>query len=208
LIALLSILIILFVSVLVWRDDGQLYVSLAANPAKVSLGGEYWRLFSALAVHADFKHFVSNAVLFGFFSYLLYGYFGFAIFPVGAVMMGALTNYLALLTYSPNVRLVGASGVVYWMAGFWLTMYMLIERRYSRRRRLLHALGVGLILLMPSALKATVSYRTHAIGLGLGIGSALVYFLWKKQAIRAAEEIEIDEEYSALGSWPENRHIN
>ncbi len=208
LIALLSILIMLFVSVLAWHDGNHLYASLAGNPEKAIVQGEYWRFVTALAVHADFKHFLSNAVLFGLFSYLLYGYFGFWIYPVAAVAMGSLTNYLALLTYAPQVRLVGASGMVYWMAGFWLTMYMLIERRYSVKRRLLHGVGVGLILLMPSALKATVSYRTHAIGLALGIGLAAVYFMANRRAIRAAEELEYDEESALPGSWPDDARIN
>jgi len=208
LIALLSVMIMLFVSMMAWNDSNHLYASLAGNPEKALVQGEYWRLVTALAVHADFKHFLSNAVLFGLFSYLLYGYFGFWIYPAAAVAMGALTNYLALLTYEPQVRLVGASGVVYWMAGFWLTMYMLIERRYSIKRRLLHGFGVGLILLMPSALKASVSYRSHAIGLALGIGWAAVYFIAKRRDIRAAEELEYDQDYAPPGHWPENPRVN
>jgi rhomboid protease GluP len=208
LIAILSVMIMFFVSVLAWQDDNSLYASLAGNSEQTFVEGEYWRLVTGLAVHADFKHFLSNAVLFGLFSYLLYGYFGFWIYPFAAVAMGSLTNYLALLTYAPQVRLVGSSGVVYWMAGFWLTMYMLIERRYTVKRRLLHGVGVGLILLVPSALKATVSYRSHAIGLALGIGLAAVYFMANKHEIRAAEVLEYDEDYAPPGSWPNDAPIN
>lgn len=206
LIALLSVMIMLLVSALAWRDSTQLYPALAGNSEKAIVQGEYWRLVTSLAVHSDFKHFLSNAVLFGLFSYLLYGYFGFWVYPVAAVAMGSLTNYLALLTYSPRVQLVGSSGMVYGMAGFWLTMYMLIERRYSVKRRLLHGFGVGMILLVPSALRASVSYRSHAIGLVLGIGLAAVYFMINKREIRAAETLEYDEDYAP--SWPEDERIN
>lgn len=208
LVAILSVMIMLLISVLTWKEGNQLYVEWAGNPERVFEKGEYWRLVSALAVHSDFKHFLSNAVLFGLFSYLLFGYFGFWVYPLAAIVMGALTNYLALLTYAPQIRLVGSSGMVYWMAGFWLTMYMLIERRYSVKRRLLHGVGVGLILLMPSALKATVSYRSHAIGLALGISLAAIYFIVRKQDIRAAEILEYDEDYVPPVSWPEDAPIN
>ena len=68
--------------------------------------------------------------------------------------------------------------------------------------------GVGLILLVPSALKATVSYRSHAIGLALGIGLAAVYFMANKHEIRAAEVLEYDEDYAPPGSWPDDAPIN
>jgi hypothetical protein len=42
-------------------------------------------------------------------------------------------------------------------------------------------------------LQANVSYRTHAIGLGLGVVSALVYFQRNRESIRAAEVVELEE---------------
>ena len=123
---------------------------------------------------------------------------GFWVYPLLTLALGSLVNYLSLLTYPPGVRLVGSSGLVYLMAGFWLTMYILVERRITLGRRLLHGLGVGLIVLMPSAFQATVSYRTHAFGLAIGIVSAMAYFLFWKPAIRAAEEVEYREEDELL----------
>ena len=133
-------------------------------------------LFSALRPrgHAPL---LSNAVLFSIFGYLLYGYFGFWVFPVGSFVLGTLVNYLSLSTYLPgDVGLVGASGMVYLMASFWLTMYLLLERRYPVGRRLIRALGVGLVVLMPGAFDHTISYRTHLIGAVAGLVAALVFF--------------------------------
>jgi rhomboid protease GluP len=184
----------LVVSLSCWREGPVLCDQLAAVQEKVLLSGEYWRLLTAVALHADIKHFFWNAVLFALFSFLLYGYFGFWVYPLLTLSLGSLVNYLSLLTYPPEVRLLGSSGVVYLMAGFWLTMYILVERRITIGRRLLHGLGVGLIVLMPSAFQANVSYRTHAFGLAIGIVSAIVYFLSSKHAIREDEEIEYREE--------------
>jgi hypothetical protein len=57
-------------------------------------------------------HVVSNAVFLAFFTYLIFGYFGFWVFPVLGLAMAALTNYFSLLTYPPDVSVVGASGLV------------------------------------------------------------------------------------------------
>lgn len=192
LVALSSVLIMLVVSQLCWRDSGQLYLTLAAIPSRVIESGEFWRLLTALAVHADFAHFLSNALLFGFFSYLLFGYFGFWTYPVASLLLGSLANYLSLLTYPPQVRLVGASVAVYLMAGFWLTMYLLVERSKPRSKRLLHTLGVGIVLLMPTAFERSISYRSHAVGLAIGILFAIVYFLARRDQIRSEEILETE----------------
>ncbi|MEE8349681.1 MAG: rhomboid family intramembrane serine protease [Acidobacteriota bacterium] len=191
LIALISTMIILLVSLLCWRDP-QLFRLLAAVPDRVLGDHEYWRLLTAIGVHADLRHFLANALFFTFFSYLLYGYFGFWIYPTSVLLLGTLTNYCALLTYGGNIHLVGASGVVYLMAGFWLTLYVLIQRTRPLTKRLLHAVGIGLIVLIPTNLSPDVSYRTHAIGCAIGVVAAIGLFQTRKAHFRSVETVEIE----------------
>src|ERR1019366_9722001 len=108
-VAALSIVAIQAVSLLAWRNGAALLPTLAATSEGVVEKREYWRLLTAVVVHADVMHVFSNAIFLAFFSYLLFGYFGFWVFPVLALVMAALTNYLSLLTYPPEVSLVGAS---------------------------------------------------------------------------------------------------
>lgn len=199
LIVAVSVLSVLFVSLLCWRNSPELFRLLAAVPAQVLDNEQYWRLLTALAVHSSWMHLLSNIPFLAFFSYLLYGYFGFWVYPIGVILLSCLTNYLALLTYSPEVHLVGASGMTYLMAGFWLTVYILVERSLTLKKRLMRSLGVALILLLPSTLQHRVSYRTHVIGFTLGAVAAGVYFQNRKQWIRAAEVLEIVEEEDSSG---------
>jgi rhomboid protease GluP len=184
---------IMGISLLAWRNGADLLPALAATSEGVLKKREYWRLLTAVAVHADPVHVLSNAILLAFFTYLLFGYFGFWVFPVMSLVMAGLTNYISLLTYPPEVSLIGASGLVYWMAGFWLSMYLLVERSVSPGKRVLRVICLALLVLLPSTFQANVSYRTHAIGLGLGIVSALVYFQCNRESIRAAEVVELEE---------------
>ncbi len=192
LIALLSVMVLLFVSLLCWRNPSLLNL-LAASQHQVVGEQEYWRLLTTTAIHADLTHFLSNALLFALFTFLLYGYFGFWVFPVTVVALGSLTNYLSLLTYPENTQLIGASGLVYLMAGFWLTVYVLVERTHQLKRRVLVAIGIALIVLVPSNLSPQVSYRTHAIGSGIGLILALGYFQARKEQIRSLETFQIEE---------------
>ncbi|MEJ2143715.1 MAG: rhomboid family intramembrane serine protease [Acidobacteriota bacterium] len=191
LVALAVTLVLFLVAALCWRVNSNWSALLAASTKGVFERGEYWQLLTGELVHANFGHLLSNALLFTFFGYLLYAYFGFFVFPFLCFLLGGLVNYLSLLTYQPaDVRLVGASGMVYLMVGFWLTMYMLIERRLSVRRRIIHAVGVGLIVLMPTVLHQEVSYRTHAIGVVVGMLSALVYYRFARRRIQSVEVSE------------------
>ena len=191
-IALLSVMVLLFVSLLCWRDPSLLNL-LAASRHQVVGEQEYWRLLTTTAIHADLTHFLSNTILFAFFTFLLYGYFGFWVFPVAVLALGSLTHYLSLLTYPENTQLIGASGLVYLMAGFWLTSYVLVERSHPLKKRVLVAMGIALIVLVPSSLSPGVSYRTHAIGCGMGILAALGYFQARKEQIRSLETFQIEE---------------
>lgn len=199
LIAAAIAMVILFVTILVWRDSPGLMRLSAAVPSRVLEEHEYWRLFSAMAVHSDWKHLFSNLPFVVFFGYLLYGYFGFGVYPLGVVVLGALTNYLSLLTYPPEVHLVGASGMTHVMGGFWLTAYILVERSLPLKKRVLRSLGVALILFLPSAVQPEISYRAHAIGLVLGIVAAAVFFQRYKRRIRAAEVLEIEDDDDVSG---------
>jgi rhomboid protease GluP len=193
-VAAVVVVIVVGTSLLAWRNGGALLPELSASRAALEQH-EYWRLVTAVAVHSDLEHLLSNIIFLALFSYLLYGYFGFWVFPALGLALAALTNYFSLLTYPPGVSLVGASGLVYWMAGFWLSMYLAVERSLSSGKRVMRAVGIALVILLPTTFDEQVGYRAHAIGFGLGVIAAFVHFRWKRQAIRAAEvvEAELDE---------------
>ena len=197
-----SVSAILGISLLAWRNGASLLPILAATSEAVLEKREYWRLLTAIAVHADVLHALSNAIYLGFFTYLLFGYFGVWVFPALSLAMAALTNYFSLRTYTREVALVGASGLVYWMAGFWLSMYLLVERSVSPGKRLLRAVCLALLVLLPTTFQANVSYRTHAIGLGLGVVAALVYFRGHRRSIRTAEVADEEEPFDDLEEHP------
>ncbi|HXH29363.1 MAG TPA: rhomboid family intramembrane serine protease [Bacteriovoracaceae bacterium] len=129
--ALLGLLVIV---ALFFADASNFYpVSdfLSASGTKVFLHHEYWRLFTTTLVHADLSHLSMNSIAFTILALLLHTYFGALVFPVLSFMVGGLINVIALSFYPGHVTLVGISGVIYFMAAFWMTLYMTIERSPS-----------------------------------------------------------------------------
>jgi rhomboid protease GluP len=180
-------------SIVYWENKWNLAQWLPASGETVIHQHQYWRLLTGILVHSDFMHFFSNAIPLAFFSSLLYGYFGFGIFPLLMLALGCGIHLISIMTYPPEATLVGASGVVYCMAGFWLTLYVLIERRYSIANRLMRSIGFFLIVFVPSTFEPSVSYRAHAIGFVFGILAAVLYFLKNQRRIREAESFELEE---------------
>lgn len=159
-----------------------------ASRAAVFERGEYWRLWTSLFTHGDLGHLVANSLLFYILGFFLYGYFGAALFPGMAFLMGGLINTISVYTYPPDVRLIGASGVVSWMGGAWLVLYFLINTKLSRTQRGLRSLGVALMLFAPAeAFDPKVSYRTHMIGIVVGVMSGALYYRWHRKKFRRAE---------------------
>jgi rhomboid protease GluP len=150
--------------------------------------GEYWRLWTTLFTHGDLGHLLANSLLFYILGYFLYGYFGGFVFPFSAWFMGGVINAVSIFSYAPDIRLVGASGMVSWMGGAWLALYFLLNTKISTTQRGLRSLGVALMLFAPSeAFDPKISYRTHMIGLFLGIACGYLYYIWRKKEFTAAE---------------------
>jgi len=187
--ALASVSFLFLCSVAYWSDIGGIAMFLPASREAVFVGGEYWRLVTSMFIHADLQHFLSNGLVLGVLSFLVYGYYGPRVFPAMTVLLGAVVTGISVESYPARVTLVGASGLVYLLAGFWLSLYLRIERRWPLKKRLFRAIGFGCIVLLPTAIEPGVSYRTHFIGFAVGVLFGLAYFSREKQRLRAAERI-------------------
>ena len=188
-VALGSVAVLFVASLVYWIDPFGIASLLPASRESVYFRGEYWRLATSILVHADFQHFLANGVVLGVLAFLLYGYYGASVYPGLTLLFGTIVTGLALRTYPAQTWLVGASGVVYLMAGFWLALYLMLERRVRIGKRLVRALGFGVIVLVPTAFEPAVSYRTHLIGFLVGIAFAIAYFAKHKERFRAAERV-------------------
>lgn len=126
--------------------------------------------------------------------YLNYSYFGITIYPISALFFSGLTNIISLLTYTPKVSLLGASGMVYVLGGCWFTLYVLIEKRISPSYRIFRATAVCLAVMFPTSFEPHVSYRTHAIGLLFGIVTGTFIYLLNYRKISKALVLEEEED--------------
>ncbi len=199
-VSLLMGMLIAFVTMFCWRNPRAAAV-LSASRDQVLAHHEFWRLLTTTAVHANLVHLAANLPFVVFFGYLLYGYFGVLVYPTAMLPLTAVGILLSLLTYPPQVTLIGASGLVYLMLGYWLVLYALIERTLPLKKRLLRVVGIAVIVLIPTTVQPEVSYRTHFIACGLGIIAGTAYFVANKQKIRSKETVEMEPPSEPGDAW-------
>lgn len=171
---------------------------LAANQDLVLNHYHIWRLLTSTLVHGDMGHLLSNSYMLGILSYFVFGYFGWTVYPFAIFILSAFVNLFTLMAMPESIFLIGASGMVYCLAGFWLTLYIFIERQRSFTQRFVRSFGVALVTLFPTSLEPQTSYKAHAIGFLVGLLFAIYYFLTHKTQIRNSEKWQIifDEEDS------------
>ncbi len=186
-VTLSMVLFITLFSQLYWMNWGGFSHFLPAINQKIFVEGQIWRLFSAILIHGDLGHLASNMYMLGILSYFVYGYFGRAVYPFGTFIGAGFVNLISVYTYPAHVQLLGASGWVYLLGGFWLTMYLFIQRQYHFSRRLVRVFGIALMVFFPTTFEATTSYRTHFIGFVIGAAMGITYFYKNRKNIRNFE---------------------
>ena len=131
-------------------------------------------------------------------TYFVTSFYGSFISVGLGFIMGMIINYFVISGYQTDTTLVGASGVIYYLWGFWLVLYVCISKHMHIIGRLIRIGGIFLILLVPTTYSPSTSYMAHYIGFGVGFITGLVYYLLNHKKIaefefweyRVVEELE------------------
>ena len=191
-----------------WSRGIPLRSLFSASFHEVFVSHEYYRLFTAVFVHASWDHVLGNAVFFVPFAALLANYFGLFVFPLLTLLAGVLINFIVVMLYPPEASVLGVSGVIYFMVAFWLVLYLGIERGMTIKQKVIRTLGLALVEFMPERFDANISYLSHGVGFALGIFFGAGYFYFFRKDFRSFEVWELIEpeiqEKLANSSEPED----
>lgn len=191
-IAVWAVIFLILGSGLYWQNFFNSAEWMPSSKQSIFFEHQYYRLWTSLFAHADLGHLISNCLLFFVFAYFLSGYFGLLVFPLLAFLMGGVTNALTVATYPVDLKLLGVSGVVYWMGGLWLVLYLLLDKQRTPLQRSLRSIGVALAVFFPStAFDPQISYKAHFFGFGLGMINGFIYYYLNKAKFEKAVVTEL-----------------
>ena len=170
---------------------------------------EWWRLFTAVTLHADAGHLVGNLFGMGLFGYFTTRYLGNGLGWVCILVSAALSNLTnnlihidsSFLSLGASTAVFGALGLV---TGFPIGSYLKTRRQISKRQWIIPLSG-GLMLL---AWLGSGSAKTYVAGhlwgflAGLGLGAILAGFELNARVNKQAQAgFLITAWFLIIGSW-------
>jgi len=145
---------------------GPAFFSLGSADAERILGGEWWRVVTALTLHADEGHAIGNAVLGGLLLVLLARKRGVGIAAMLLLLSGAIGTLAAAELVRRNFVSVGASTAVFGALGALCAVQAADPRE---RRRAFIPLGAGLALLGFLGTSKRADLAGHLCGFAAGV---------------------------------------
>lgn len=158
-----------------WLDLGSAKVHLIHY-------GQWWRLITALTLHADWLHLLSNLTIGGFFVVLLCRELGSGLGWSLLLAAGTMGNWINAQVQLPTHSSVGGSTAVFGAVGI-LGAINLMRHRLNRQRRwkVIGAAALALLTLLGTEGENT-DLGAHLFGFfagaGLGVATELLLVRW------------------------------
>lgn len=156
--------------------------------------GQWWRVFTAMLLHADVAHLASNVSFGMLFLGLAMGRYGSGLGLLASYLAGAMGNLAGLIFYPVPHFGVGASGMV--MGGLGLLAAQsvtLLRYGFIGRQQALQGFLAGVLLLVLFGLSPGTDVLAHCVGFstGLVLGAILLHLpsSWQTQKTDAAAAI-------------------
>ena len=152
---------------------------LAAGRAQAGLivDGEWWRVLTALGLHADLEHLLSNIVAGSLFALFLAQLLGAGLAWLAILLAGALGNGLNALLQPAAHTAIGASTAVFGALGLLAgTMWRRQARSWRQRLRQWTPIAAGAMLVAFIGVggeRTDVGAHVAGFAVGCGLGAAL-----------------------------------
>lgn len=135
------------------------------------LCGEYYRVLSAMFLHADVQHLFNNMILVFFVGSMIEKELGHLVYGIAYFLCGIGGNVLSLLyklQFEPGVSSIGASGAVFGLDGI-LLMLVLFSGRKLVDVTPVRLGGVILLSLYSGFDSSNIDNAAHVGGLVIGL---------------------------------------
>jgi membrane associated rhomboid family serine protease len=153
--------------------------------------GQWWRIFTAMLLHADIAHLLSNVTFATLLLGLTMGRYGSGLGLLASYLSGAAGNAVGLIVYPPSHLGLGASGMVMGGLGMLAIQSLkLLRQNPISRKYVLRALMAGLMLFVLFGLSPETDVVAHFVGFitGLLLGGILMSLprSWRNPKINLA----------------------
>jgi membrane associated rhomboid family serine protease len=183
---------------------GARWFALGASDAERVLHGEWWRAITALTLHADSGHVLSNMAIGAVVVGAVMHWAGIGWGATLVLASGVAGNLMNAAFYQHHHGSVGFSTAVFGAIGILAGMTYMRERRRARARRpAWTALGGALALLALLGASETSDVLAHLFGgiAGLAIGLAQGSSRWRPRSTLGQTVVGLGAATAVIGAW-------
>ncbi|CAE8691484.1 unnamed protein product [Polarella glacialis] len=157
----------------------------AKNAARIKVFDEWWRLLSAVMLHAGWLHLAGNLIIQLRTGAMLEVLFGHSAWLLIYIISGAYSE-LCSCVINPSKLGVGSSGALCGLVGAWLSFILITWNQtlpLDVKARNVQAFSVGfsIIIIVASSFLPLMDFAAHIGGLIMGISLAMVLFAGRLQ---------------------------
>lgn len=152
-----------------WLEPAYNLKSKGVLDTSAVIHGQWWRIFTAIWLHADVEHLAANAAIGFALLGLTMGRFGTGTGLLGAYVAGASANAIECLIPSAPHYSLGASGMVMGSLGILATQSFFLWRTAYGRKYVVSAVAAGLMLFMLFGLAPGTDVVAHFGGFVIGL---------------------------------------
>lgn len=187
-----------------WQDHSFWFRQGAIDSRAILEDGEWWRLVTALTLHADQVHLLGNCIIGGFFVHMLSRTLGSGLAWLSLIVCGALGNLINIAVREQVHHSVGFSTSIFAAIGLFSGLQLLAGRK-ARLKELMIPIGAGAGLL---AMLGSEGERTdlgaHFFGFLCGIAAGLVLYRFVRSEERREKlqyKLFLLTMFILIGSW-------
>ncbi len=159
-----------------WSTHSEWFRLGAGDATAILESGQYYRLVTALTLHADITHLMGNCFLGGFVLHFLFRSTGTGLGVFATLVAATLGNYINVAAHGGDHHFVGFSTAVFSCIGILAMLSYSINRRFSGYHFLMPFMAGAAMLAMTGSSGERTDLGAHFFGLlcGFGIGGLLI----------------------------------
>ncbi len=152
-----------------WRPDSPWFAGGAGDASAIIYDGQWYRLLTALTLHADFAHLAGNCLIGGFLLHFFLQIHGTGVGLLAVLLSAMLGNFVNVQIHGGDHLFVGFSTAVFSMIGMLAAHQMLAYRTLFSPRMLIPVLAGAALLAMLGSSGVRTDLGGHLFGLLAGL---------------------------------------
>jgi rhomboid protease GluP len=169
----------------IWEPGTDVLIKWGADYKPITIGGEWWRLFTCIFVHIGIVHLLLNMYALLMIGNYLEPMLGRLRFMAAYFCTGIISSLFSLWWHQEPIVSAGASGAIFGLYGLFLALLTTNLIPHSARKALLQSIGIFVLYnIMYGFRSQTVDNAAHIGGLLSGLAIGFIYFFTLKAEAR------------------------